>query len=220
MGALGKEVDGGGDDGGQGGHHLVAAGPGDGVVELDVLVHIVFPVHNVLFHDIVKPVQLGNVLRRGMAGGHLGNGRLDDGADLQQVLRQLPLVLEEGKAQGVCGEAGVIGHKGPGAVADAENILGFQAFDGFPNGAAGNIHFLGQGGLRGQFVAAFQFLFQNILLKPLRHLLGQGTALIVHVAAHSGMCLLLTEIIVIIVENKGSVKIKLRIEEMNCFTGI
>ena len=55
---------------------------------------------------------------------------------------------------------------------DAENILGFQALDGLPDGAAGNIHFLGKSSLRGQFVAAFQFLFQNIFLEPLRYLFG------------------------------------------------
>ena len=83
-----------------------AAGAGNGPVELHILVQIVLPMQDVVFHEVVQRFHLGDVLRGGMARRQRGNGRLDDVAHLQQVEGQTLLVLNEIQPQRVIRQAG------------------------------------------------------------------------------------------------------------------
>ena len=123
VGALGEHLHRRRDDGSQLGSHQIAAGAGNGPVELHILVQIVLPMQDVIFHEVVQRFHLGDVLRGGMARRQRGNGRLDDVTHLQQVEGQTLLVLNEIQPQRVIRQAGLVGHKRARAVAHGQNVL-------------------------------------------------------------------------------------------------
>ena len=170
VGALGEHLHRRRNNGGQLGSHQVAAGLGNGPVELHILLQVVLAVEDVVLHLIVQLLHLGDLLRGGVVGCQSGNGRLDDIAYFQQVKGQPLFVLDKIQPQGVISQAWLIRHKGACPVAHRQDVLGFQPLDSLTHGTAGHSHFLGQSRFCRELITSLQFFFQDVILDLLGHL--------------------------------------------------